>query len=438
MCPEPTAPLPSEVARQPLGVRRAPAPGTLQLVFQSGQRRDEAVELVGPLASVGRSTRCNLVLQSEKRVSAEHARFQRRDDGWWLEDRGSTNGTLLNGVEVKAPCRVKDGDCVEFGRRSPAEKVPSIALRVVLSKVSEARVADAPQPRTPDRESKRELARVAEQLGRERVKLDLALDRLIVELWADPQDVAFDTVEYGADVIELGNTCAEVERDLAERSDALDARRRERSDELLALEAELAAEESRAEAARVASETAVREAAAQASRLAAAAQEARAAVVAHLACIDRDQREPKKGAVAQGSPAWSTWSEALRRASEELERRTKELESSQANHEESSRTSEQRRAEETTTIRARDRVRSRTDERRRELDAEVDRLESACVELRARLEKLVTERRSRCVAAIEHEFEREDSVLVRNGTFVEARGHWRKVADLDRELALLM
>ena len=50
-------------------------------------------------------------------VSGHHARI--RFDGWkraaWLEDLGSTNGTLVNGAPVKAEVQLAEGNVVSLG-----------------------------------------------------------------------------------------------------------------------------------------------------------------------------------------------------------------------------------------------------------------------------------------------------------------------------------
>ena len=51
-------------------------------------------------------------------VSREHAQFVLKNGTLYLEDLGSTNGTRINGFEVKPNqlYRLRDGDEVEFGR----------------------------------------------------------------------------------------------------------------------------------------------------------------------------------------------------------------------------------------------------------------------------------------------------------------------------------
>jgi phosphoserine phosphatase RsbU/P len=67
----------------------------------------------GETLIVGREPECGLLLE-DRRVSKRHARFQWSEAGWCLEDLGSKNGTLVNGVEASgAP--LANGDWISFG-----------------------------------------------------------------------------------------------------------------------------------------------------------------------------------------------------------------------------------------------------------------------------------------------------------------------------------
>ena len=65
--------------------------------------------------SVGRDAGNDVVLNDEA-ASAKHAVISFADGEWWLEDAGSTNGTLLNGTRVWEKERVHYGDVVQIGR----------------------------------------------------------------------------------------------------------------------------------------------------------------------------------------------------------------------------------------------------------------------------------------------------------------------------------
>ena len=51
---------------------------------------------------------------SESSISTEHAVFRRVRNGFWVQDKGSKNGTFVNGRRVESQ-ELKDGDHVEIG-----------------------------------------------------------------------------------------------------------------------------------------------------------------------------------------------------------------------------------------------------------------------------------------------------------------------------------
>jgi hypothetical protein len=65
--------------------------------------------------TVGRGTNNDLALSGDEYASGRHARFERRRDGVWLEDIGSTNGTFVNGIRVTRERRLAPGDVVRIG-----------------------------------------------------------------------------------------------------------------------------------------------------------------------------------------------------------------------------------------------------------------------------------------------------------------------------------
>ncbi len=71
--------------------------------------------VAGPIA-VGRGGQNDVPLDGDEFASAEHARFEARRDGLWVEDVGSTNGTFVNGARVTTPRRLGKGDIVRVGQ----------------------------------------------------------------------------------------------------------------------------------------------------------------------------------------------------------------------------------------------------------------------------------------------------------------------------------
>jgi diguanylate cyclase (GGDEF)-like protein len=109
--PDETTALLCEAAPAP-----AAAPGAPRLVMLAGPDLGQHVDLgVGEL-TIGRESRCGLVLPLGG-VSRMHCAIRRDDTGIWLRDLGSTNGTRRNGESVprerEVPLRV--GDLIAIG-----------------------------------------------------------------------------------------------------------------------------------------------------------------------------------------------------------------------------------------------------------------------------------------------------------------------------------
>jgi hypothetical protein len=96
---------------------RRPEPGAaLRLrVLEPASRRGET-HTIDREVTVGRGGGCALVLSDDTYVSQLHARlFQQNGEGY-VEDLGSTNGTYVNGKQIKGVTRLKGGDQVQFGQ----------------------------------------------------------------------------------------------------------------------------------------------------------------------------------------------------------------------------------------------------------------------------------------------------------------------------------
>lgn len=68
-----------------------------------------------PLNSLGRGPTNSIILQ-DSFASNEHALLTMRGGQWWLEDRASSNGTLLNGYAIEGPVVVSSGDVIGVGQ----------------------------------------------------------------------------------------------------------------------------------------------------------------------------------------------------------------------------------------------------------------------------------------------------------------------------------
>ncbi|TMK72301.1 MAG: FHA domain-containing protein [Actinobacteria bacterium] len=88
-----------------------------RLVVVKSAELDEGTdfELNSAQLTVGRGGQNDIPLASDDYASARHARFEPRQDGVWVQDLGSTNGTFLNGVRLERPRRLTPGDVVRVG-----------------------------------------------------------------------------------------------------------------------------------------------------------------------------------------------------------------------------------------------------------------------------------------------------------------------------------
>jgi pSer/pThr/pTyr-binding forkhead associated (FHA) protein len=66
--------------------------------------------------SIGRLAASEVALAWDSEVSRAHALMERVGGAWTVEDRGSSNGTLVNAVRINRPHVLHDGDVVRVGR----------------------------------------------------------------------------------------------------------------------------------------------------------------------------------------------------------------------------------------------------------------------------------------------------------------------------------
>ena len=95
-----------------------PAPrrrGATRLVITEGPLAGSTVPLSPTSIIIGRSPASTLVLD-DTYASSRHARVFPKDGSWWLEDLGSTNGTLLDGRPVHGAVELPTGVPVRIGQ----------------------------------------------------------------------------------------------------------------------------------------------------------------------------------------------------------------------------------------------------------------------------------------------------------------------------------
>ena len=65
--------------------------------------------------TVGRGGQNDVAIDGDEFASARHVRFEPRQDGVWVRDLGSTNGTYVNGIRIDGLRRLVPGDVVRVG-----------------------------------------------------------------------------------------------------------------------------------------------------------------------------------------------------------------------------------------------------------------------------------------------------------------------------------
>lgn len=86
-----------------------------QLVVTHGALAGTRISLDGRPILIGRADDSTLVLDDDY-ASTRHARLSLRENDWYVEDLGSTNGTYLDRAKVTAPLRVPLGVPIRIGR----------------------------------------------------------------------------------------------------------------------------------------------------------------------------------------------------------------------------------------------------------------------------------------------------------------------------------
>jgi hypothetical protein len=84
------------------------------LTIREGNGRGQRFRFAGDRVSIGRGAENDVVL-NDAGVSRAHARIERRGAIWALLDRGSANGTQLNGAPLPAMAQLRDGDRIRVG-----------------------------------------------------------------------------------------------------------------------------------------------------------------------------------------------------------------------------------------------------------------------------------------------------------------------------------
>jgi pSer/pThr/pTyr-binding forkhead associated (FHA) protein len=80
-----------------------------------GLRSGSTLEITAP-TTIGRGPESGIRIDGDDFASSSHARIESRQDGVWVEDLRSTNGTFVNGARVTTERLLQGGDVVRIGQ----------------------------------------------------------------------------------------------------------------------------------------------------------------------------------------------------------------------------------------------------------------------------------------------------------------------------------
>jgi hypothetical protein len=84
--------------------------------FLFNKLTNERHALTQSVSKIGRDQTNNISITSDHYISRHHAWVLQMQGGYWVEDLGSTNGTLLNGEILNERKQIFPGDRLTFGK----------------------------------------------------------------------------------------------------------------------------------------------------------------------------------------------------------------------------------------------------------------------------------------------------------------------------------
>ena len=125
-------------------------------LVRSGALKGQRLSVKTPVVNIGRADYNDLVFLDES-VSTAHAKLQRREGVWVLVDLDSTNGTFIDGDQIKGEAPLAPGANVRFGEIGtvfePTDESAGVAkggrtrvMEVMTMSPAPSKPAAAPKP----------------------------------------------------------------------------------------------------------------------------------------------------------------------------------------------------------------------------------------------------------------------------------------------------
>jgi pSer/pThr/pTyr-binding forkhead associated (FHA) protein len=141
-----------------------PSAPLASFLVRSGALKGQRLAVRTPIANIGRADYNDLVFPDES-VSTSHAKLQRREGVWVIVDLDSTNGTFVDGDQIKGEAALAPGTNVRFGEIGtvfePTDETAGVAkgggtrvMEVMTMSPQPAKPAAAPPPPAPAKSSR--------------------------------------------------------------------------------------------------------------------------------------------------------------------------------------------------------------------------------------------------------------------------------------------
>jgi serine phosphatase RsbU (regulator of sigma subunit)/pSer/pThr/pTyr-binding forkhead associated (FHA) protein len=87
----------------------------VDLIIVTPDHQTRRVALTGEALTLGRAHSNDLSYPEDASLSRQHCRFQSDEQGWWAEDLGSKNGTMINETRITSRHLLRPGDRITAG-----------------------------------------------------------------------------------------------------------------------------------------------------------------------------------------------------------------------------------------------------------------------------------------------------------------------------------
>jgi pSer/pThr/pTyr-binding forkhead associated (FHA) protein len=112
--PQAAAPEPEAPKAESPSARSGRAPLATLEIKAEGPLKGMKFDLHAALTNIGRGEHNDIAIRDES-ISDSHAKIQKRGDGWWIVDQGSTNGTYVGGRRVQGEQKLEGSPDLRFG-----------------------------------------------------------------------------------------------------------------------------------------------------------------------------------------------------------------------------------------------------------------------------------------------------------------------------------